>query len=106
MSLSLPRDTSAKALSPLLERVREALTPITRWFVLRRDSDNLAIAYQALAKQVLDLSKLVASQNKRLQYYEQNIPRMRELRQQMFREEMGIKKKSNGSLILAHSVDD
>jgi hypothetical protein len=52
------------------------------------------------------ISKLVETSNnmqRRLQHYEQNIPRMRELKQQLNKEDIGIRKASNGSKLIGLS---
>lgn len=68
---------------------------------LRRDFNELADAYTEQLRQNTELTKLAQQTSKRLAYYEEHIPRMRELSQHYEQEQMGIRKPSNGQKILS-----
>lgn len=68
---------------------------------MRRDQQALIQAYEQLARQSLQETQLLNNALERLRLYEQNIPRMRDLRQEFDLIQSGLKK-PNGKIELLH----
>lgn len=105
--LSAMPDTARKAHTPFKQRFQLLLAQIRFVFALpkivvnlRNDLQQLVSAYEQLATQGLVETKMLNNVQQRLKYYEQNIPRMRDLRHDFENEQSGLKPKSNGRIEL------
>lgn len=105
----IPENATRLPFRVRLSLLRQRIILTVRWWfrlpideIREQQLDTMLQSLRQESESLTEAVRLMKSMNARLAYYEQHIPRMRELRRQYDLEGSGIKPKTNGAL---HKVE-